>query len=102
MAPSIARSTSPHPPRDLPRRLRPPPPGRPAAPPPPAPIPTGPPPPPPPAVAYSNVSPPLAFCLGWIPGVGAIYNGQYAKGLVHAFIWGILMSMADSRAAHVA
>ena len=25
------------------------------------------------------------------PGVGAIYNGQYAKGFVHAVIWGILM-----------
>ena len=25
----------------------------------------------------------LAFVLGLIPGVGAIYNGQYAKGLVH-------------------
>jgi hypothetical protein len=35
-----------------------------------------------------------------IPGVGAIYNGQYAKGLVHAVIWGILMSICDSRAAH--
>ena len=36
---------------------------------------------------------------GRIPGVGAIYNGQYAKGIVHAVIWGLLMSMADSRAA---
>ena len=35
-----------------------------------------------------------------IPGVGAIYNGQYAKGMVHAIIWGVLMSIADSRAAH--
>jgi hypothetical protein len=49
--------------------------------------------------AYSDVSPGLAFFLGTIPGVGAIYNGQYAKGLVHAVIWGLLMSMADSRAA---
>jgi hypothetical protein len=30
--------------------------------------------------------------------VGAIYNGQYAKGIVHAVIWGMLMSMASSRA----
>jgi hypothetical protein len=50
--------------------------------------------------AYADVSPGLAFFLGMIPGVGAIYNGQYAKGIVHAVIWGILMSMADSRAAH--
>ena len=48
--------------------------------------------------AYADVSPGLAFFLGCIPGVGAIYNGQYAKGIVHAVIWGMLMSMADSRA----
>ena len=36
-----------------------------------------------------------------IPGVGAIYNGQYAKGLVHAVVWGILVSVASSgRASH--
>jgi hypothetical protein len=32
--------------------------------------------------------------------VGAIYNGQYAKGIVHAVIWGVLMSMANSQAAN--
>lgn len=46
--------------------------------------------------AYSDVSPGLAFFLGCIPGVGAIYNGQYAKGIVHAVIWGMLMSIATS------
>ena len=49
---------------------------------------------------YADVSPGLALFLGMIPGVGAIYNGQYAKGMVHAIIWGVLMSIADSRAAH--
>ena len=48
--------------------------------------------------AYSNASPGLAFFLGLIPGVGAIYNGQYAKGIVHAVSWGILMSIATSNA----
>ena len=48
--------------------------------------------------AYSDVSPGLAFFLGCIPGVGAIYNGQYAKGIVHAVIWGMLMSIASSNA----
>jgi hypothetical protein len=47
----------------------------------------------------TDVSPGLALFLGTIPGVGAIYNGQYAKGLVHAIIWGVLMSIANSRAA---
>ena len=46
--------------------------------------------------AFSDVSPALAFGLGWIPGVGAIYNGQYAKGLVHAVVFGILCSILDS------
>ena len=31
--------------------------------------------------------------MGLIPGVGAIYNGQYAKGLVHAVIFGLLISL---------
>jgi hypothetical protein len=47
-----------------------------------------------PAATYSvNTSPVLAFILGWIPGVGAIYNGQYIKGLVHAVIFGLLVSV---------
>jgi hypothetical protein len=52
----------------------------------------------PPAPIAADVSPGLAFFLGWIPGVGAIYNGQYAKGLVHAIIWGLLVSIVDSHA----
>ncbi len=41
-------------------------------------------------------SPGLAFVLGFIPGVGAIYNGQYIKGLVHAIILGLLISLLDA------
>jgi len=48
----------------------------------------------------SDISPGLAFFLGWIPGVGAIYNGQYAKGLVHAVIWGLLVAITNTRASH--
>lgn len=55
---------------------------------------------PPPPYVYSDVSPGLALFLGMIPGVGAIYNGQYAKGLVHAVVFGILCSLVDSRAAN--
>lgn len=43
----------------------------------------------------SGISPGLAFLLGLIPGVGAIYNGQYVKGLVHVFIFGVLLSLAS-------
>jgi len=47
-------------------------------------------------VAEPGVSPGLAFVLGLIPGVGAIYNGQYVKGLIHAVVFGILTSIVGS------
>ena len=47
----------------------------------------------------TDVSPGLAFVLGLIPGVGAIYNGQYGKGLVHVVVIGLLITMAESGAA---
>jgi hypothetical protein len=46
-----------------------------------------------------SVSPPLAFVLGFIPGVGAVYNGQYAKGLLHVVIFGSIISILSSGAA---
>lgn len=52
-----------------------------------------------PAVANPGVSPGLAFVLGLLPGVGAIYNGQYAKGVVHVIILGLLISIQSSGAA---
>jgi len=55
--------------------------------------------PPPPASSLSDVSPGLACLLGFIPGVGAIYNGQYAKGLVHAVVFGLLVSIESSGSA---
>lgn len=66
----------------------------PSAPPPPY---SGPYNPPPVLSTHQDVSPGLALVLGMIPGVGAIYNGQYAKGLVHAVIFGILCSIMGSR-----
>jgi TM2 domain-containing membrane protein YozV len=65
----------------------------------PAPAGTQPPPGPgavPPGYARSDVSPGLAMFLGFIPGVGAIYNAQYAKGLVHAVIFGVIVSILNS------
>ena len=66
----------------------------------PAPAPAAPPPPPPSYSAASPYnrrsdlpSPGTAAFLGFIPGVGAIYNGQYAKGLVHAVIFGLIISI---------
>ncbi|MDR3754079.1 MAG: DUF5668 domain-containing protein [Terracidiphilus sp.] len=39
-------------------------------------------------------SPGLAALLGAIPGVGAMYNGQFIKGLVHLAIFAVLVSAA--------
>lgn len=36
----------------------------------------------------------LAFLLGLIPGVGAIYNGQIAKGLAHVVIFALLVDLS--------
>jgi hypothetical protein len=53
----------------------------------------------PPPHANQDASPGLAFVLGLIPGVGAIYNGQYAKGLVHVIIIGLTISILSNGAA---
>ena len=50
----------------------------------------------PPPLGNPDVSPGLAFLLGCIPGVGAIYNGQYAKGLIHVVIVGLMISIVSS------
>lgn len=39
-------------------------------------------------------SPGLAAFLGLIPGVGAMYNGQFIKGLIHVAIFAVLVSAA--------
>lgn len=40
-------------------------------------------------------SPSAAAVLGFIPGVGAMYNGQFFKGLVHVAIFVVLVSITD-------
>jgi TM2 domain-containing membrane protein YozV len=39
-------------------------------------------------------NPAAAAMLGLIPGVGAMYNGQFIKGLVHVVIFAVLVSAA--------
>jgi len=57
---------------------------------------------PPPLPTRSSSSPGLAFALGFVfPGLGAVYNGQYNKALVHlvvfaTFIFGLSSNMDDS------
>jgi hypothetical protein len=46
-------------------------------------------------VPYGQPNPAAAAALGVIPGVGAMYNGQFLKGLIHIFIFAILVSTAD-------
>jgi hypothetical protein len=45
-------------------------------------------------VAQSGPNPSTAAVLGLIPGVGAMYNGQFFKGLVHVVIFAVLVSFA--------
>jgi len=40
--------------------------------------------------------PGVAAWLGLIPGVGAMYNGQFVKGFIHAIIFIALVFMADN------
>jgi Domain of unknown function (DUF5668)/B-box zinc finger len=50
----------------------------------------------PPATPSSGPNPALAGILGAIPfGVGAVYNGQYAKGLAHLIVFTLLIIGAD-------
>lgn len=47
-----------------------------------------------PAALDSKGSPVLAFILGLIPGLGAIYNGEYNKALLHIVIFaGIILGL---------
>lgn len=47
---------------------------------------------PPPVPGEPN--PGLAILLGFIPGVGAFYNGQYAKGVVHLVVFAVLVTLS--------
>lgn len=41
-------------------------------------------------------NPALATVLGFIPGVGAMYNGQYVKAIVHVLVFVVLVSVAGN------
>ena len=43
----------------------------------------------------SGPNPAIAALLGFIPGVGAMYNGQFVKGLIHVAIFSSLIWGAD-------
>ena len=50
------------------------------------------PPAPPPGTPNAGV----ALMLGFIPGVGAIYNGEYLKGLIHIMVFFGIIGIADA------
>lgn len=41
----------------------------------------------------SGPNPGLALLLGFIPGLGAVYNGEYIKALIHVVIFGGLIAV---------
>jgi hypothetical protein len=41
-------------------------------------------------------NPGVALGLGFIPGLGAVYNGEYIKGLIHVLIFGGLIGFLSS------
>jgi hypothetical protein len=42
----------------------------------------------PPAAPAAAGNPGVAFLLGFVPGLGAIYNGEYNKAMIHILIFG--------------
>jgi LiaI-LiaF-like transmembrane region len=50
--------------------------------------------PPPAAVpsAHTGPNPGVALALGFIPGLGAVYNGEYIKALIHVFVFAGLIA----------
>jgi TM2 domain-containing membrane protein YozV len=52
-----------------------------------------------PKQVVGGTNPGAAFALGLIPGVGAIYNGEFVKAAIHILIFGTLVSLSDATGA---
>ncbi len=48
-----------------------------------------------PPITGLHAHPLLAGLLGFIPGVGAMYNGQFVKALAHVLIFAVFVSLSD-------
>lgn len=46
--------------------------------------------------ARSGHSPVIAFLLGFVPGLGAVYNGEYNKAIVHIVVFGGIILALNS------
>ena len=49
----------------------------------------------PPAAAASGSHPGAALALGFIPGLGAVYNGEYVKALIHVAVFGGIIALLN-------
>ncbi len=47
---------------------------------------------------HEGPNPGTACALGFIPGLGAVYNGEYIKGLIHVIIFGGVIAALNSDA----
>lgn len=47
------------------------------------------------SAASNRSNPALAFFLGWLPGIGAFYNEQYGKGMIHIAIFVVLFILGS-------
>lgn len=52
-----------------------------------------------PAAPADSANPALAAVLGVIPGLGAVYNGEYLKALIHVVVFGTLIALIDKSGA---
>lgn len=49
------------------------------------------------AAEHHGASPGLAACLGFIPGLGAVYNGEYVKALIHVLVFaGLIVALSSN------
>jgi LiaI-LiaF-like transmembrane region len=48
------------------------------------------------APAATGPNPGVALALGFIPGLGAVYNGEYIKALIHVFVFAGLIAAQSS------
>ena len=46
-----------------------------------------------PVASKPGANPSLAALLGMVPGLGAVYNGQYMKAIIHVLIFGGIIGM---------
>jgi hypothetical protein len=49
-----------------------------------------------PAAGVSGSHPGVALALGFIPGLGAVYNGEYVKALIHLIIFGGIIAALNT------